>query len=55
VLADKHEQVFASRYQFELPSVEDLRTEILRKLETLDKPATLENDAKNGGNSEKSA
>jgi predicted nuclease of restriction endonuclease-like (RecB) superfamily len=55
VLADKHEQVFASRYQFELPSVEDLRTEILRELETLDNPAALENDAKNGGNSEESA
>lgn len=53
VLADKHEQVFASRYQFELPSVEDLRTEILRELETLDNSATLENDAKTVGNKEK--
>jgi predicted nuclease of restriction endonuclease-like (RecB) superfamily len=55
VLADKHEQVFASRYQFELPSVEDLRTEILRELETLDNTVALENAAKNVGNSEESA
>ena len=55
VLADKHEQVFASRYQFELPSVEDLRTEILRELETLDNTVALKNDAKKVGNSEESA
>ena len=55
VLADKHEQVFASRYQFELPSVEDLRTEILRELETLDNTVALKNDAKTVGNSEESA
>jgi predicted nuclease of restriction endonuclease-like (RecB) superfamily len=54
VLADKHEQVFASRYQFELPSVEDLRTEILRELETLDNTVALENASKNVGNSEES-
>lgn len=33
VLADKHEQVFASRYQFALPSEADLRAEIRRELE----------------------
>jgi predicted nuclease of restriction endonuclease-like (RecB) superfamily len=35
VLADKHEQVFASRYQLMLPSEEDLRAEIRRELEQL--------------------
>jgi hypothetical protein len=49
VLADKHEQVFASRYQFALPSVEELRTEILRELETLDNSIALKNDADNEG------
>lgn len=33
VLADKNEQVFASRYQFALPSEADLRAEIQRELE----------------------
>lgn len=33
VLADKNEQVFASRYQFALPSEADLRAEIRRELE----------------------
>jgi hypothetical protein len=33
VLADKSEQIFASRYQFALPSEADLRAEIRRELE----------------------
>lgn len=37
VLADKNEQVFASRYQFALPSEADLRAEIRRELEQLDR------------------
>ncbi len=49
VLADKHEQVFASRYQFALPSVEDLRTKILRELETLGNSIALKNDVDNEG------
>ncbi len=36
VLADKNEQIFASRYQFALPSEADLRAEIRRELEQLD-------------------
>lgn len=36
VLADKNEQVFASRYQFVLPSEADLRAEIRRELEQLE-------------------
>lgn len=35
VLADKNEQVFASRYQFVLPSVDQLRAEMQRELEHL--------------------
>ena len=35
VLADKNEQVFASRYQFVLPSVAELRAEMQRELEQL--------------------
>ena len=35
VLADKHEQIFASRYQFALPSEAELRAEIRRELEQL--------------------
>ncbi len=35
VLADKNEQVFASRYQFVLPSVDQLRAEMQRELEQL--------------------
>lgn len=35
VLADKNEQVFASRYQFVLPSEAELRAEIQRELEQL--------------------
>ncbi|MHB1123945.1 MAG: PDDEXK nuclease domain-containing protein [Ramlibacter sp.] len=39
VLADKNEQVFASRYQFALPSEADLRAEIRRELEQIDQSA----------------
>jgi predicted nuclease of restriction endonuclease-like (RecB) superfamily len=35
VLGDRHGQVFASRYQFVLPSVEQLRAELRRELELL--------------------
>ncbi len=35
VLADKNEQIFASRYQFVLPSVDQLRAEMQRELEQL--------------------
>jgi predicted nuclease of restriction endonuclease-like (RecB) superfamily len=35
VLADKNNQVFASRYQFHLPSEDDLRTEMRRELEMI--------------------
>lgn len=44
VLADKNEQVFASRYQFALPSEADLRAEIRRELEQfeLDAPANVD-------------
>lgn len=41
VLADKNEQVFASRYQFALPSEADLRAEIRRELELIDQSADL--------------
>ena len=40
VLADKNEQVFASRYQFALPSEADLRAEIRRELEQIDQLGT---------------
>ena len=33
VLGDKTEQIFASRYQFALPSEDDLRAEIRREME----------------------
>lgn len=36
VLADKNEQIFASRYQFAMPSEADLRAEIRRELDQLD-------------------
>ncbi len=36
VLAEKNEQIFASRYQFALPSEADLRAEIRRELEQFD-------------------
>ena len=36
VLADKNNQVFASRYQLHLPSEDDLRSEIRRELEMLE-------------------
>jgi YhcG PDDEXK nuclease domain len=42
VLADNNEQVFASRYQFALPSEADLRAEIRRELEQIDQ-GTAEN------------
>lgn len=35
VLADKHAQIFASRYQFALPSEDVLRAQIQRELELL--------------------
>lgn len=35
VLADKNNQVFASRYQLHLPSEDDLRTEMRRELDML--------------------
>jgi predicted nuclease of restriction endonuclease-like (RecB) superfamily len=37
VLADKSEQIFASRYQFALPSEADLRAEIRRELEQFER------------------
>lgn len=40
VLADKSEQVFASRYQFALPSEADLRAEIRRELEQFEQSAS---------------
>lgn len=42
VLADKDEQVFASRYQFVLPSVDQLRAEMKRELEHLGQTAPAE-------------
>jgi predicted nuclease of restriction endonuclease-like (RecB) superfamily len=39
VLADKNSQVFASRYQFAMPSEADLRAELRRELEQLDQDA----------------
>ena len=36
VLDDKAKQIFASRYQFQLPSEEVLRAEIKREIEELD-------------------
>lgn len=47
VLADKHEQIFASRYQFELPSVDDLRAEIRREVEQV-KPMKKSQKQKKG-------
>ena len=41
VLADKNEQIFASRYQFALPSEADLRAEIRRELELIAKPGAV--------------
>lgn len=38
VLADKSEQIFASRYQFQLPSEEVLRAELRRELDELQGP-----------------
>ena len=38
VLADKSEQIFASRYQFQLPSEEVLRAELRRELDVLQAP-----------------
>lgn len=38
VLADKTEQIFASRYQFQLPSEEVLRAELRRELDELQGP-----------------
>ena len=48
VLAEKNSQVFASRYQFALPSEADLRAEIRRELEQLDSgsPGTPADGAK---------
>ncbi|MDB5868186.1 MAG: hypothetical protein JWP96_518 [Polaromonas sp.] len=40
VLADKSEQVFASRYQFALPSEADLRAEIRRELEQFEQSSS---------------
>jgi len=37
VLADKNEQIFASRYQFAMPSEADLRAEIRRELDQLER------------------
>ena len=45
VLGDKSEQIFASRYQFALPSEDDLRAEIRREMEQfqpLDSPELQE-------------
>lgn len=39
VLADKSQQIFASRYQFALPSEAELRAEIQRELEQIGAPA----------------
>lgn len=40
VLPQGNEQIFASRYQFALPTEEDLRAEIRRELEQIDQSAT---------------
>jgi predicted nuclease of restriction endonuclease-like (RecB) superfamily len=44
VLADKNEQVFASRYQFALPSEADLRAEIRRELEQFEQSSPVSVD-----------
>lgn len=41
VLADNNEQVFASRYQFALPSEADLRAEIRRELDLIDQASVV--------------
>ena len=42
VLGDKSEQIFASRYQFALPSEDDLRAEIRREMEQFQPLDSLE-------------
>jgi predicted nuclease of restriction endonuclease-like (RecB) superfamily len=42
VLADKHRQVFASRYQFHLPSEDELRAEIRREFERIERTPDAE-------------
>ena len=42
VLAEKSEQIFASRYQFALPSEADLRAEIRRELEQFENMPSVE-------------
>mgnify|MGYP000022236032 CR=1 FL=1 len=42
VLGDKTEQIFASRYQFALPSEDDLRAEIRREMEQFQPLDSLE-------------
>lgn len=41
VLGEDNQQIFASRYQFHLPSEEDLRAELTRELERLDPSSVL--------------
>jgi hypothetical protein len=36
VLAEESQQIFASRYQFQLPSEESLRAQVERELERLE-------------------
>jgi predicted nuclease of restriction endonuclease-like (RecB) superfamily len=45
VLADKNNQVFASRYQFHLPSEDDLRAEMRRELAMVSSEASTGDDA----------
>jgi AAA+ superfamily predicted ATPase len=41
VLDDKQRQIFASRYQYELPSEEDLKKELRREMELLALPVPV--------------
>ena len=46
VLDDKHRQIFASRYQYELPSEEDLKKELRREMELLALPVPVKKNHK---------
>jgi predicted nuclease of restriction endonuclease-like (RecB) superfamily len=46
VLDDKHRQIFASRYQSELPSEEDLKKELRREMELLALPVPVKKNHK---------
>lgn len=53
VLADKSEQIFASRYQFALPSEADLRAEIRRELEQFEHALPAATEVKAAGQPDK--